>query len=155
MFRKWIVPMVLSLGLAGVVVFAADSEKDDDQSMNLSDAPQAVQDGIHKALGDHQLTKLSKEDEDGKAEYEAEYQGDGGMNDSVSVGADGSVVETEQQIDPTKLPDEIVKAVKNARPDSKITKAELSSENGKSVYEVKISEEVVVGQDGTIQKDED
>jgi uncharacterized membrane protein YkoI len=152
MFRKWIVPSVLAIGVAGVAVWAA--EKDEEQTLKLTDAPQVVQDAVKKALGTNQLTGFSKETDDGKIEYAAEFTADGTKN-SVSFATDGSVIETEQQIDPEKLPAPVIKAVKEAHPDGKIKKAELSTANGKSVYEIKISEELVVSTDGTIQKDKD
>lgn len=136
----------------------SDEKDDADESIRLADAPPAVQDAIKKALGSHQLSMLSKEHEDGKVIYEAEYQ-DGTANITLSFSEDGKLLEEEREMDPAKLPAAVSNAVRSHYPDARISKAETSKTNDQLVYDVDIvlkegnSHELTISEDGAILKD--
>jgi hypothetical protein len=147
---------------------AADEDKDDDEegdeeeAITLDKAPAEVQAAVKKALGGNKLEKLTKEEEekDGKEVviYEAEFS-DHGAKHTISMDKTGKIVEDEQEIEVSKLPEAVTKAVMAAHAGAKISKAEIAKAGDKTTYEVVIGEgkmtrELKVSPEGKVLEDE-
>ena len=89
--------MRVILGLALVVVAAAQARADDDEEkVALDKLPKAVVDAVAKRFPKIKLTSASKEKEDGKVMYEVTLKKDG-KNIDVTVTEAGAITLIEQQ----------------------------------------------------------
>lgn len=137
----------------GSVAGASETEVE----VNFESAPAAVQQSVKKLLGLAVPKTLDKETENGVDVYEAEFQADGAKQ-SLSVAANGEILELEKAVDVAQLPATVVAAVKKARPGCTFKKAEsvqLKAAPDISFFEVKIllggkKEEIKVKPSGQI-----
>ena len=70
---------------------AADDEKD--EAVTIDQVPAAVKATILKEAGENKITKIEKEDKDGKVVYEAKCVKDG-KTVEIQVAADGKLIAT-------------------------------------------------------------
>lgn len=143
MKRNYLFASFAALALAGSSAYLAPHamaasrapEKEDDETViKLDDAPAAVKAAVAKLTSN--VTKMTKESEDGETTYEAEYK-DGDVECSVSLTASGDVIEMEKAIPASQLPAAAAEALKNKY--SGATVGEITAVQ-KTVYEVKITE---------------
>lgn len=126
-----------------------DDEGDDDakeEKIEVSAAPAAVQATLSSVLKEgSSLEKLVSETDDGVTVYEADYKVAGSAH-SVKIGANGSVLEQENETSTSTLPAEVSAAVKKAFPNGQISVAEevtvrffeLEIKDGTKTKEIKI-----------------
>ena len=125
------VACLVAVGLFALPAFSFG----DEQEMSLADAPAAVQAAVKKTVGEHKIDGFSKEVEDGKTTFEAEFDVEG-VGHSVTLADDGKVMEEETQVEPADLPKAVRKAVKKAEPHGKVKEAAKVTAGGKTYYEV-------------------
>jgi hypothetical protein len=125
--------------------------------VKLKDLPVPVQKTVQEQSKGATLRGLSKEVEHGKTFYEAELKVNG-HNRDVLIGADGAVVEIEEEVPLASLPAPVNSALKKAAGEGKILSVESITEGGAvTAYEARIqhagkTSEVKVDPDGKIKK---
>lgn len=127
-----------------------------EKKIELKDLPPAVQATVHEQAKDLTAYSLSVEDEDGKTSYELESKVKGFSRD-VHIDASGVVVEIEEEIDPSRLPEAARRAVEGAAGGGTIRKVEALTKDGATEYEVVVTgargkSKFTVSGDGTIRK---
>ena len=135
-----------------------------EEKISMTDAPSAVQAGVKKAVGDQKIEEFSKEVEDGKTTFEAEFEV-GGVDHSVTVAEDGKVIEEETDVALDALPKAVTEAVMKAEPSGKMKEAAKVTADGKSCFEVdlmvgEVKHEIKVDEAGKVmsnkvEKEED
>lgn len=111
----------------------------DERELDRDEVPKAVLDAFEKAHPNAKEVEFEKETFIGKEAYEVEYQIDGKEYEFL-YGADGVLLQQEEEIDVSVLPEAIVNAIKKAHPKAKIMEAEkLLKPDGMLIgYEVEI-----------------
>jgi hypothetical protein len=107
----------LALFVAGAVSVRAEDE------IKVSDLPKDVAAAVKAKFPKGEMTKASKEEEDGKTIYEVVVESEGTTLD-VSVSDKGKLLEIEKTIAAEKLPEAVASAIKAKYPEAKIKKAE-------------------------------
>src|SRR5437870_4447521 len=75
---KWVSVVGLAMAFGAGCASSGGGKKDSgEQDVPLSQAPAAVQASVKRVAGDNKVDKLSKETEDGKTYYEAEFKANG------------------------------------------------------------------------------
>lgn len=100
-------------------------------------APAAVQATMKKAIGTGTLHEVTRESEDGKITFEANYNVDKAMH-SVKVDEAGKLLEKETQIDAKALPAAVSQAVMKLYSAAKIEEVVLVTAGDKTFYELEI-----------------
>jgi hypothetical protein len=154
------IPFVAALAcIVGSAALRADEER-----VPLDKLPRAVSESVKKRFPAAQLTKASKETENGKTEYEVVIK-DGGAKVDVIVDPEGSITAIERSIAISKLPG-AVRATLDGKYKGATYKAaeEVIKVNGTKetldCYEVVLTKsdkkrvEVQVSPDGQLKKEE-
>lgn len=131
------VKTIVVYGLVSGAVFAALANAEDENHIVLDKAPAAVQAAVKKTLGDNALVSLSKEDEDGKISYEAEFKVKD-VSHSSTFAADGSLLEQETEVKLDRLPPEVTAAITKAEPTGTPKEASEVVTGGKTFYEIDV-----------------
>ncbi len=131
-----------ALFLAGApTAVRADDDDDDEVKIAFAQAPAAVQETIKRNITGAPPAQLEQETENGGVVYEAEYKV-GGLKTSLSVAANGDLLEVEKEVPIDQLPAAVRAALERAHPGAKLKKAEAIYEKGAAVvtlYEVKLT----------------
>jgi len=141
--------------LAVLSTFASATEKE----LTAKQVPQAVHEAFQKAHPAVKEAKYSEETADGKTLYEVAFK-DGGKKFEASYSADGTLIETEEEIKTAELPAPVLDAVKKAHPHAAVHEAEkVTKADGTTGYEVEIADgkkklEIELDAAGTIVKTE-
>ena len=127
-----------------------------ERRLAMEDLPGPVQDTVREYTKDLKVIEIAEETEGGETLYEVEVRVDGKARDIV-FDAEGTVVEDEMEVNLASIPDAARAALKKAADGGEIKKVEAVTKDGVTVYEAKIKKdgkksEIVVGADGTIQK---
>ena len=151
-------PVLMVLGAAALSSAAISATE---KELPKKEVPQAVREAFQKAYPGAKGAKYSKESEDGKTLYEVEFKEKGKEIEAVYK-ADGSLYETEEEIDIRDLPEQIVQAIKKAHPEAVLKEAEkITGSDGKPrgyEVEVKVGKkelELELTADGNIVKTEE
>jgi predicted DNA-binding antitoxin AbrB/MazE fold protein len=128
----------------------------------LKDLPKAVTDAVKAKYPKAELKEAAKEVKGGKTVYEVETKLAGKGLDLI-VGADGKILEIEEEVAVADLPKAVSSAVKAKYESGTIKKAEklTVTEGNKTSYEVivdlkgKKSRELAISADGKITSDEE
>ncbi|HEX4632810.1 MAG TPA: hypothetical protein VH163_03195 [Gemmatimonadales bacterium] len=142
--------------LTTAVLFAAVTipARAQEKKITAADLPAAVRATAEIQSKGATVRGYSRETENGRVEYEVQLMV-GGLTRDVSIGADGTVLEIEQQVPTDSLPPSVRAALMKKAGAGKITKVESLTKGGKLVaYEAAIltagkRSEVQVGPDGT------
>ena len=118
MKTQYIITAALGI-LLGVVGQANAGEKE----LSKNQVPKAVIDAFEKAHPDAKGVKYEEEIFAGKTAYEVEYKKNG-KELEFSYGADGTLLQKEEEIDVKALPNPVVQAVLKAHPKATLEKAE-------------------------------
>ena len=123
-----------------------------EKRLKMKDLPEAVQKTVKEQGKDATLKGLGSEVENGKTEYEAEFTVNGHSRD-VTIDPQGNVIEVEEQVDLSSLPDAVQKGIKAAAGKGEILKVESITRAGKlEKYEAIIK---AAGKKSEIQVDPD
>ena len=118
MKTQYIITAALGI-LLGVVGQANAGEKE----LSKNQVPKAVIDAFEKAHPDAKEVKYEEEIFAGKTAYEVEYKKNG-KELEFSYGADGTLLQKEEEIDVKALPTPVVQAIMKAHPKATIEEAE-------------------------------
>ncbi len=137
---------------AGVLLLAVNSSAQE-KKIKRSDLPPAVEKTVAAQSAGATIRGFSTEKENGQTLYEAEMTVNGHSKD-VSMTADGSIVEVEEQVALDSLLPEVKTGLQAKAGNGKILKVESLTQKNKLVaYEAKVEtngkrSEVQVGPDG-------
>ena len=152
---------VICLGFSLVVGCASMRHEDDahERVIAMADAPAAVQASIRSAVGNNHLDSLTKETDDGKVVYEANFKANE-MKHSVKIAETGEVLEEEMDVQAGDLPSVVREAVMKKYPGAEIARAEMAKSKGETNYEVHVTvgnakHEVVVEPNGKIEEEDE
>src|SRR5215469_14164443 len=141
------VTALVALGILGAIVSAQEKK------LKKSDLPAAVQKTAGEQSQGATVKGYASEKEGGKLLYEVEMTVNGHSKD-VTIAADGSIVEVEEETALNALPDAVQEALKRKAGAGKITKVEsLTKHNTLVAYEAQVltgakRSEIQVGPDG-------
>src|SRR5207302_74433 len=143
--------LIICLMLLGTV-YAQGGDKE--ETVKLRDLPQAVQNTVKEKSKGATLKRVSKETENGKTQYEAEMIVDGHSKDLL-IDSEGNVVEIEEQVKLSSLPEEVQAGIKENAGKGKILKVESVTKGSNVIYEALIAtggkrSEIAVGTDGKL-----
>lgn len=131
-----------------------------EKHLSKQKVPKAVLGAFEKSYPNAKAMKFEKEQFENQTAYEVKYK-DNGKQGEVLYDEDGAVLQNEEGIDVSALPEEVVKAVKKAHPKAKIKEAEkLTKPDGSLTgYEVEIKAgkkelEIELDTDGKILRTE-
>ena len=133
----------------------ASSASAQEKKIKRSDLPPAVEKTVAVQSAGATIRGFSTEKENGQTLYEVEMTVSG-HNKDVSMTADGSIVEVEEQVALDSLSPEVKAALQAKAGDGRILKAESLTKKGKLVaYEAKVETngkktEIQVGPDGKL-----
>ena len=137
--------ITLILGLATVLIA--------DTPVKMKDLPAAVQKTVLEQTKGVELRGLAKEVENGQTFYEAETRVNGHSKD-ILIDTSGAVVEVEEQVTLSALPEAVRAGLRTGAGSGKITKVESITKRGQLVaYEAQVTthgkrSEIQVGPDG-------
>jgi uncharacterized membrane protein YkoI len=149
-----------------VIVLAASAAlcgiaraEDKEETITMDQVPALVKEAVAKVATPDQITKVEKDTEDGKVEYEFHVKKDGKTKE-VSFSADGKLLSDEEKIELSAAPEAVQKAIKEKAGSGEIKTVEKVTEDGKVTYETHVKQgdkvmEYVFGDDGIFLKDED
>ena len=131
-----IVIAVLVVGLFGCNAMSERSEKENPaQEVTLSELPEAARATIGRLTSGGEITKLEKEEVDGKIVYDVEAK----MKDKeveYDVAADGTVLSSEVTVLYASLPTAVKATVRRYFDSDEGLKTSKEIENGKTFFEV-------------------
>ena len=119
----------------GASAFAFEGSKS--EKTKLEATPSAVQAAIRKAVGTGKIGDVSKEVEEGKTVFEADFTVEK-VKHSVKVSEKGEVLEEETDVDVASVPTAVTNAIKAKYADGKIENAELVKKGNKSYFELSV-----------------
>jgi uncharacterized membrane protein YkoI len=127
-----------------------EEKAEKDAKAALEKAPKVVQATVKKLLGDGEVDGFALESD---GNYELEYEVKE-VAQSATISPSGKIMETEVTVEATKLPTAVLDAVKRLYPNGKIKLAEMSTVEGRSVYELSIVVGVTISPEGKVQEEE-
>lgn len=132
---------VLIVGLFGCDTMSGREEKEAPaQAVSLSDLPEPARVTIGRLTTDGEITKLEKEEVEGKVVYDVEAK----MKDKdveYDIAADGTVLSSEQTVPYDSLPVAVQTAASKYFGSNEGLKASKEIESGKTFYEVEGSKD--------------
>ncbi len=149
-----------SASLVGLALLAAAAGADD--KLKPEDLPKKVQEVVKMRFPGAEFTSITKEKENGKDVYDIEMKFKG-KKAEMDIEEDGTIHNTEMEIDAKDLPAAVSKALEEKYPKAKILEA-MEGKDAKDkveAYEViietadKKKKEVELAPDGKIIKEED
>jgi uncharacterized membrane protein YkoI len=123
--KTWNITVLIAGSLILFVAVRAQEKK-----VKMQDLPEAVQKTVKEQSKNATLKGLSSEVEKGKTEYEAEFTVNGHSRD-VTIDPQGNVIEVEEEVALTSLPDAVQNGLKAAAGKGQILKVESISKDGK------------------------
>jgi hypothetical protein len=139
--------------IASVGVGLTGTSLGQEKRVKMKDLPEAVQKTITEQSKGATIKGLSKEVEKGKIEYEAELSVDGHSKD-ITIDSSGNVLEVEEQVQMSSLPEAVQTGIKQSAGRAKISLIQSVSKGGAlQYYEVHASRagkksEIKIGTDG-------
>lgn len=145
--------IVLLLALVALIPSRGFAQE---KKIQQKDVPPAVLSAFTKAYPKAVIKGTSTEKEEGKTCYEIESV-DGTTTRDILYRADGTVVEMEEGLTLSDLPEAVAKSAAKEFPGAKITRAEKSTHGDKVAYELRImtgkkAKEVVFDANGAVVK---
>jgi len=117
-----------------------------------SGLPAAVLAAFQKAYPNAKVMNWAKERKDGKLVYEVERV-DQGRGRDILYTPGGDVIEVEEEIQESDLPEAVAAAIKKQHPSARISKCEKVTRGSTIVYEIRLKgahvHELVLNPDGT------
>jgi hypothetical protein len=147
--------IVISIALAIIMVAAfavCGTAQSKDEAK--TDIPEAILKAFQGQYPDAKITGFEKEADDSTTVFEIECT-DGDTEKNVVLSAEGKIIQVEQEIAVTSLPESCTKAVMSAFKGAKIEEAEMISRDSVVEYEVVLvvgekEIEALISADGTI-----
>lgn len=132
---------VLIQTLLGLAALSTGAYAGEENKLTEQQVPKPVLEAFHKAYPQAQDAKYEEEKEAGKTVYEVEFK-DQGVKREASYAAEGTLIETEEDIKPDALPAAITEALKKTYPHATVKEAEkvMKPDGTVSGYEVEIKD---------------
>jgi hypothetical protein len=153
-FTKWTIgALVLSCAIASQAETQQAPAQEKEKKLKRSDLPAAVQKTVDQESQGATIRGYSSETDNGQLVYEVEMRVRGHGRD-VLIGADGSVMEIEEEVALDSLPTPVREGLKHLVGRGRITKVESLTKHGAIVaYEAQVRtgtkrSEIQVGPDG-------
>ncbi len=153
-FTKWtMAALVLSCAIASQAATQQPPSQEKEKKLKRSDLPAAVQKTVDQESQGATIRGYSSETDNGQLVYEVEMRVRGHGRD-VLIGADGSVMEIEEEVALDSLPAPVRDGLRQLAGRGRITKVESLTKHGAIVaYEAQVRtgtkrSEVQVGPDG-------
>ena len=128
--------------VAVVLSVVSLAQEQDEKTIQRSDLPAAVRKTVAKEKGGLSVIGYSQETEKGQVFYEVKFKLPGTLHKtdkSVTMDANGSVVEVEEWISPYALPRHVLQGLKAQAGEGKIVKYKTITKSGQLVaYEAKV-----------------
>ena len=124
--------IITLLALSGFIIAAEKSKP-----VKFDQLPVAVATAIQKATGGADITKLTKEKEDGVEAYEAVWMVKGRKHE-VTVARNGTVIGLEEVIPLAEAPEAVRTTIKKEAGGRKVIKVEKAMEKGRTFFEAAI-----------------
>ncbi len=134
--HRWMHWSVLAC-VAALIPLAANAE--DEETIPFSKLPKAVQKAVKKACPGGKARKCEREREHGRTQYEVKLVADG-REVEIEFDASGKVLEREEDIAVSQLPEGIARRAKSLVPGGKMEDACCKTKQGKTLYEVEIQQ---------------
>ena len=133
-------PLLIST-LLGLAVLSTGAIAGGEKKVTEQQVPKPVLEAFHKAYPQAQDLKYEKDSNAGKTVYEVEFK-DQGIEREATYTADGTLLETEEDIKPDSLPASITESLKKAHPHATVEEAEkvMKPDGTVSGYEVEIKD---------------
>ena len=151
---RWTVPLlILTCAIASQVATQQTPAPEKEKKLKRTDLPAAVQKAADQERHGATIRGYSSETEDGQLVYEVEMRVHGHGRD-VLIGADGSVLEIEEEVALDSVPAAVKAGLVQLAGSGKITKVESLTKRGALVaYEAQVRtgakrSEIQVGPDG-------
>lgn len=127
--------------ILGLVSFSSTAFAAEEKDVGKHQVPRAVHEAFQKAYPNAKEVKYKEEISEGKAAYEIEFK-EKGKEIEALYSPEGVLIETEEEIKITELPEAIVQTIKKDYPKATLKEAEKTIQpDGKvSGYEVEIKE---------------
>jgi hypothetical protein len=118
MKTRWIWGTLIGIGIASAAALAVYAQEKDEKGQKegageekvaLDKVPAKAQEALKKLAGSAKITEVSKESEGGMDVFEAKWTIDGRLHEAA-VAADGTLVDTEEQMDVKDVPEAVRKA---------------------------------------------
>ena len=139
---------VAALFVTALASQATAQEQEKEKKLKHSDLPAAVQRTADQQSAGATVKGYSTEKDNGQDVYEVEMTVHGHGRD-VTIGADGTVLETEEEVALDSLPAAVRTGLKQLAGSGTIRKVESLTKRGKLVaYEAHVRSEIQVGPDG-------
>ena len=114
----------------------------EERELSSKEVPQPVHEAFQKAYPAAKEFKYEEESADGKPAYEVKFK-DQGKKIDVLYSADGALIETEEHIKISELPEAVIKVIKKEHPHAKLKEAEkiIKPDGTIRAYEVEFTSE--------------
>jgi len=131
-----LIPALLGLAALSTCANAAEEKK-----ITVQQVPKPVLEAFHKAYPQALDVKYEVEKDAGKTVYEVEFK-EQGIKREATYAAEGTLLETEEDIKPDTLPAAITEALKKSHPQATVEEAEkvMKPDGSVSGYEVEIKD---------------
>ena len=132
---------VQTLTILALIACSSAASASEESKLTSKQVPQPVHEAFQKAYPAAKGVKYEEESADGKIAYEVKFK-DNRKELEVLYSADGALIETEEEIKISELPDAVVKSIKKAHPHAKLKEAEkiLNPDGTVRGYEVEIKD---------------
>ena len=132
---KTIIALIVIDGLLAANVQAEDKE------VSKSQVPKAVLDAFTIAKPKAKVTEYEVKNHDGQSFYELEYK-ENGLEHEYYYAADGTLLETSEEINVSELPANIMESIKTSYPKAKIkeVKKKIMADGNPAGYEIELKE---------------
>ena len=127
------------IATAGLLLAA--NVRAEDKEVKQADVPQAVLDAFAIAKPHVKVKEYELKTHDGQSFYELEYK-ENGLEHEYYYAADGTLLETSEEIQTYRLPAELKQAIKTSYPKAKImaVKKKMMVDGNLSGYEIELKE---------------
>ena len=129
MFRVGVLVIGIALISLGTSSWAYAGER------KVNHVPDVVENGFKKAYPQAVILSYEEEVKNGKTTYEIESK-DGSTRRDVILSSTGQILEAEEKIKKTEIPQAVQEAIRSKYPEAEITRAEKVNAKGKIQYEV-------------------
>ncbi len=132
---------VLIPTLLGLAALSTGANAGEEKKITEQQVPKPVLEAFHKAYPQALDVKYEEEKEAGKTVYEVEFK-EQGIKREATYAAEGTLLETKEDVKPDTLPAAITEALKKAHPRATVEEAEkiMKPDGSVSGYEVEIKD---------------
>lgn len=133
--------ILIVAGLGVLLGLVSQANAGEEKKLGKHEVPKPVLEAFEKSNPGAKDVKFEQETLHGKVAYEVEYK-ENGKEHELLYSADGTVVQTEEEIEVQSLPGPVTQAIAKAYPKGKIKEAEkvMKPDGTVTGYEVEIKE---------------